>query len=398
LSAVVDGWTVSVDFATADGSATAGADYQAQSSTLTFAPGETNRTIAIDVIGDTLVEGDEIFTVTLSGAVNAVIVDGEGVGTILNDDTNAPPVAVDDAYGTSVDVTLEVSTGDEGVLANDTDADGDALSAVLVDGPNYGVLTLNGDGTFTYVPNPGFVGVDGFTYRANDGQRIGTGDITVNMNLGSDFSFDLFGVRNLNLLDFTDNGVNDGLVRINGGLNLSRTKGVTSVRVTGVPELTFSTMIMQVQTSSGSMSAVDSGDEQSTSIGATEASGTLETSRTIMLEPVETPYGGSLTSLGTVQMASVTAYFPYTNFLRADTTEVDETKPFMYISGLLETQVDALTIASNGAMDVDVNVPQLGPDSLYIADASLEVKTQRFGSNAASFSFTVDAGRLHLPL
>jgi large repetitive protein len=55
------------------------------------------------------------------------------------------------------------------VLANDTDADEDTLTAVLVNGPANGSLTLNPDGTFSYTPNEGFFGTDSFTYQANDG-------------------------------------------------------------------------------------------------------------------------------------------------------------------------------------------------------------------------------------
>jgi chitinase len=81
---------VTVKFATADGTATAGSDYVARSGTLTFAPGETTKTISIAAIGDSVVEADEGFTVGLSDAVGATVADGTAVGTITNDDV-APP-------------------------------------------------------------------------------------------------------------------------------------------------------------------------------------------------------------------------------------------------------------------------------------------------------------------
>jgi uncharacterized delta-60 repeat protein len=56
------------------------------------------------------------------------------------------------------------------VLANDTDADGDPLTAALVSGPTHGSLAFHTDGTFTYTPAPNFAGTDSFTYKANDGQ------------------------------------------------------------------------------------------------------------------------------------------------------------------------------------------------------------------------------------
>lgn len=81
---------VSVNYATADGSATvADGDYAATSGTLSFAAGETTKTITVVVNGDSQVEADEAFRLLLSQAVNGTIADGEGTGTIISDD--APP-------------------------------------------------------------------------------------------------------------------------------------------------------------------------------------------------------------------------------------------------------------------------------------------------------------------
>ncbi|WP_456361713.1 putative Ig domain-containing protein [Xanthomonas arboricola] len=80
------GQTVSVNYITADGTATAGSDYSARSGTLTFAPGVTAQGVAITVNGDTAVEPNETFSVGLSGASNASIARATGTGTIVNDD------------------------------------------------------------------------------------------------------------------------------------------------------------------------------------------------------------------------------------------------------------------------------------------------------------------------
>ncbi|BBJ98562.1 hemagglutinin [Xanthomonas campestris pv. campestris] len=80
------GQTVSVNYASADGTATAGSDYVARSGTLTFAPGTTAQGVAITVNGDTALEPNETFSVGLSGASNASIARATGAGTILNDD------------------------------------------------------------------------------------------------------------------------------------------------------------------------------------------------------------------------------------------------------------------------------------------------------------------------
>ncbi|MER9935505.1 Calx-beta domain-containing protein, partial [Mesorhizobium sp. M0088] len=88
--------TVSVQVATADGTATAGSDYVAQSVSLTFLPGATTATINVPVNGDTILEPDETFTLNLSNPVNVTIADGQGLGTILNDDAAPPTISVGD--------------------------------------------------------------------------------------------------------------------------------------------------------------------------------------------------------------------------------------------------------------------------------------------------------------
>jgi VCBS repeat-containing protein len=90
------------------------------------------------------------------------------VSVLLNTTvTNRAPTAVADSYSTAEDVTWTVAG--PGVLGNDGDPDGDALSAALVSGPIHGSLTLNADGGFTYTPAADFNGTDSFTYRASDG-------------------------------------------------------------------------------------------------------------------------------------------------------------------------------------------------------------------------------------
>jgi chitinase len=101
---------VTVNFATADGTAAAPGDYAAASGTLTFAPGQTSQQIAVSVNGDPVVEPDETFLVNLGNPTNAVIVDGQAVGTITNDDL--PAISIDDvttAEGGSATFTVGLS-------------------------------------------------------------------------------------------------------------------------------------------------------------------------------------------------------------------------------------------------------------------------------------------------
>ncbi len=79
-------WPVTVSYATSNGTATAGSDYAATSGTLTFAPGQTAQTVAVTVYGDTILEPDETFSLSLSSPANATIARATATGTILNDD------------------------------------------------------------------------------------------------------------------------------------------------------------------------------------------------------------------------------------------------------------------------------------------------------------------------
>src|SRR6185436_17142497 len=94
---------------------------------------------------------------------------GIATATITVTPVNDAPVAAnDDNYTTPEDTQLTVIA--PGVLANDSDVDGDPLSTILVSGPSHGTLTLNSNGSFSYMPALNFNGIDTFTYRATDGQ------------------------------------------------------------------------------------------------------------------------------------------------------------------------------------------------------------------------------------
>jgi Tol biopolymer transport system component len=140
---------VAVDFATSDGTATAASDYQSNTGTLTFEPGETTKTIRVLVNGDTRDEPVETFFVNLSGAVNAVIVDGRGQATI-NDNDPPPAISINDvtifegnsgATAATFAVTLSGAT-DQTVAVNYATADQTATSPVDYQATN-GTLTFN---------------------------------------------------------------------------------------------------------------------------------------------------------------------------------------------------------------------------------------------------------------
>jgi VCBS repeat-containing protein len=114
-------------------------------------------------------------------ATNGTLDSNPATVIITVNEGNPAPAASDDAY--SVDESNVLTVAAPGVLANDTDADVDLLTATVVNGPGHGTLTLGGDGSVTYTPAAGFHGSDSFTYTASDGiatSNEATVTITVN--------------------------------------------------------------------------------------------------------------------------------------------------------------------------------------------------------------------------
>ena len=99
--------------------------------------------------------GTDSFTYTVNdGAATSNV----ATVTITITPVNDLPVAADNSYATNEDTPLTIAA--PGVLGNDVDVDGNALTAQLVTGPSNGVLTLNANGSFTYTPNLNYAGTD----------------------------------------------------------------------------------------------------------------------------------------------------------------------------------------------------------------------------------------------
>ncbi|MCA9958522.1 MAG: tandem-95 repeat protein, partial [Anaerolineales bacterium] len=121
--------------------------------------------------------GTETFTYTVA--------DGNGgedtaVVTITVTSVNDAPLANSDSYTSSEDLPLVVNA--PGVLLNDMDVEGDALTAVLDTDVTSGTLSLSSNGSFVYTPTLNFCGTDSFSYHADDGQAA-SNVVTVTMNL-----------------------------------------------------------------------------------------------------------------------------------------------------------------------------------------------------------------------
>lgn len=113
---------------------------------------------------------------------------GNSSGTLsitVNPPDNQLPIAVNDSYSIKQGalLTVDSTTGHPaGILDNDSDPDGEALTFTVTGTTADGILTTNNDGTFTYLPSNSFIGVDSFTYQVDDGNE-GTASATVTINV-----------------------------------------------------------------------------------------------------------------------------------------------------------------------------------------------------------------------
>lgn len=111
--------------------------------------------------------GTETFTYEVTDGVTTET----ATVTVIIKPVNDMPVGMGDSYTIVEGSTLVVAA--PGVVANDDDIDGDTLTAVKWSDPTNGVLTLNPNGSFTYTPDAGFIGVDSFQYTPDDGTTTG---------------------------------------------------------------------------------------------------------------------------------------------------------------------------------------------------------------------------------
>ena len=127
--------------------------------------------------------GNDSFTYqVVSGGVTSNV----ATVTIAVNSVNDPPAAVADSYATDEGTTLNVAAGN-GVLRNDSDAERSALTAVLATAASSGTVTLNADGSFSYVPAAAFFGTVTFAYEADDGAaRSAATTVTITVNAVND--------------------------------------------------------------------------------------------------------------------------------------------------------------------------------------------------------------------
>ncbi len=127
--------------------------------------------------------------------------DGHGhdsnIATVFIQVTEHAVVAANDSFATGQNTALTINA--PGLLANDYDPDFDAMTATKETDPAHGAVIVNSNGSFTYTPDPAFVGVDSFTYKANDG-LVTSNTSTVTLRVGPDIAVNSFYADGTNLM------------------------------------------------------------------------------------------------------------------------------------------------------------------------------------------------------
>jgi hypothetical protein len=211
--------TVTVDYATANGTALAGFDYVTASGTLTFDPGETSQPVTITINGDTTDEPDETFLLNLSQAINADIITDQAVGTILDDD-GLPALTISD---------LTINEGSSGSTVAQFNV---SLSPVSPNSVTVQYTTVNG----TALAGSDFQSAAGMlTFDPGEtSQSISItilGDV-IDEGIDEHFTIQLSSATNANLVDSSAQGVilDDDTARVSLGVGDEVVEGNFGVR------------------------------------------------------------------------------------------------------------------------------------------------------------------------
>lgn len=174
--------SVTMNYQTSNGTALVSADYVAVNGNLSFAPGDQEKTIPIELIGDTNFENDENFKISFSNVSGALFSNGNTSSTVqvtITNDDNVTPVSNNDIVSTEFGTSTLID-----VLSNDTDANGtlDASAIIVVSAAANGVAVIE-NGEIKYTPNPDFSGTDTFSYTVQDNEGATSNEATVTVSV-----------------------------------------------------------------------------------------------------------------------------------------------------------------------------------------------------------------------
>ena len=274
-------------------------------------PATVNPTFVADLAGTYVVQ-----LIVNDGAVNSTPVT---VTITASSIPNRPPVAANDNYTILEDMVLTVAP--PGVLANDSDPDGDPLTAVLVNNPAHGTLVLSANGSFSYTPVADYNGSDSFTYKANDGNadsNVATVNITVTPvndapTLGaiSDMTINQgAGLQTVNLSGITSGAANESqtltVTATSGNTSLIPNPTVTYTRPNSTGSLTFTPVTGQSGSATMTITVKDDGGTANGGVDTVirtftvTVNAALPTMVTLGPSPANIPVRGSLDMIVTL--------------------------------------------------------------------------------------------------
>ena len=362
--------TVTVNFATSDSSAQGASDYVPQSGTLTFTPGQITKTVTVPVNGDTTIENDELFVLSIFTAVNATILKSQGFGTILNDDA-----------------TPSLSVGDRSVLEGNAGS-ANLVFTVTLDPPSPNTVTLNFATFDSSAVTPSDYTAQSGSLSFSPGQVSKTisvpviGDVTVEGN--EFFGISLSAPVNARIVDGQSFG---GIVNDDGAGPVTSFMTVNNPTVTegdaGTVNATFTVSMEPAATGTVSVNFATANNNAVSGLDYNQQSGTLiftagQTSKTVTVtvngDSIDEVDESFVLNLATIVGASFISSQGFATILDNDTTRrisIDDTAVLEGNSGTTNA-VFTVTLSSASALPVSVdwftsNNNAVSPDD-YAAD------------------------------
>jgi RHS repeat-associated protein len=385
------GQTVTVQYSTANNTATAPSDYTAVSNQmLTIAPGSTSATISIAVVGDTIDEFDETYFVTLSNAVNATIADNQAVGTILDDDAG-PTITIND---------VSIAEGNVGTS--------NATFTITLSAPSAKQITVNyatENGTAVQPQDYNPISLSTLTFAAGVTSR------TVTVQVNGETLVELDETFTLNLSAPTNSTITDGLgvgTIVNDDTVLP-TITINDINVTegnsGTPNATFTVTLSAASTQTVTV-------KYSTQDGTATSSAdyTAAANQTVTFSPSETSKPLTIYVVGeTLPEANETFFVNLTAPINATITDnqgqatiIDDdssTTPSLTINDIAVTEGNSgtttatFTVTRSGTSSTQITVQYMTANSTAVAPqdytAIQQLTTLTFAAGATSQTVTV---------